>query len=120
MYIGNIGGPTVESVIATESPRLLELGCPHGAIEEDLEMETLATQRGDVEPAELDANGSPFFRLMLDDGKTIKHDISKYPSLPSEIHVGTGNGGIGIAEQVATHQWRLKIVPSTPTPEKTF
>lgn len=113
MYIGAVDGPTMESVIATESPTLLNLGCSETAIAEDMEMEMQETMQGKVEPAKLDVKGVPFVELTLLNGAVVRHDLSKHPSLPKVIQVKTEAGHIGIAEQVALHQWRLKIAPPT-------
>lgn len=109
MYIGAVDGPTMESIIAMESPALLKYGCSKAMIREDIEAETRETMHGKVEPATLDENGVPFVEFVLASGTVVKHDLSQHPSLPREIQVKTEAGHIGIAEQVALHQWRLKI-----------
>lgn len=107
MFIGNLSGPTTEGVIQALSATLLSMGCPREELEMDIALETQGSQEHKVLPAKLDENGRPFVEFSIQ-GKLITHFVDDHPSLKGPIDVEKG-GTRSVAEEVASHQWRLKI-----------
>ena len=113
-YIGNLNGPTKENILW--SIPLSKLGVAPVAVEEDIAFEEIATQKKEVSPVQLDAEGQPFFEFVTAEGKPLYFFLDT-PQLKGDVIAAVENGKvIGIAEQVALHQWRLKVAPPSDEP----
>lgn len=109
MYLGNVNGPTLESVLARIAPAFLQSGGEREDLEMDIAFTEQETQRNEVRPLKLDKDGKPYVEFVIQ-GQLVRHFLDDQPTLSGDIAVER-DSSIGVAKQVELHRWQYKLTP---------